>query len=72
MTALLGTLFIVWGWPIADPIATMVVATIIAVNAIGLFRETSSLLLGKSPGPKFLATVESAAHSVPGAFSTNG
>ncbi|HKZ83698.1 MAG TPA: cation diffusion facilitator family transporter [Anaerolineae bacterium] len=66
LAALLGTLFVIWGQPIADPIATIVVATIIAINAIGLFRENSSFLLGRSPGPEYLARLESLARSVPG------
>ena len=32
LAALLGTLFIVWGKPIADPLAALFVATIIAVS----------------------------------------
>jgi cation diffusion facilitator family transporter len=71
LAALLGTLFISWGMPIADPLATMVVATIIAINAIGLFRENSSLLLGKSPGPEFLANVVRTARSVPGVLGVH-
>lgn len=66
LAALTGTLFIWWGVPIADPIAAMVVATIIAFNAIGLFRDNLSFLLGRSPGPEFLARVEQAARSVEG------
>lgn len=48
--ALIGTLFILWSQPLADPIATIIVATIIAVTAIGVFRENLSFLLGRSPG----------------------
>ncbi len=70
LAALLGTLFITWGWPIADPIATIVVATIIAYNAIGLFRENLSLLLGRSPGLS-LANIESLARSVPGVLDVH-
>jgi cation diffusion facilitator family transporter len=66
LAALLGTLFIAWGWPLADPLAATAVATIIAYNAIGLFRENSSLLLGRSPGPEYLARLERLARSVPG------
>ena len=66
LAALAGTLFIWWGLPLADPIAAMVVATIIAFNAIGLFRDNVSFLLGRSPGPEFLAQVEWAARSVDG------
>lgn len=66
IAALIGTAFIVWGYPIADPIATIAVATIIAVNAVALFRENLSFLLGRSPGPEFVETVKRAALSVQG------
>lgn len=66
LAALVGTLFIWWGIPIGDPVATLVVATIIALNAIALFRENLSFLLGRSPGPEFLHRVEQAARSVDG------
>lgn len=49
IAALIGTFFIIGGTYIADPIASLVVATIIAYNAIGLFRENLSFLLGRSP-----------------------
>lgn len=66
LAALAAVLAIRWGYPIADPIASIAVATLIAANAIGLFRENASFLLGRSPGPEFLARVESVARSVPG------
>ncbi len=66
LAALAGTLFILWGYPLADPIAAIVVATIIAVNAVGLFRDNVSFLLGRSPGPEFMSRVEELALSVPG------
>jgi ferrous-iron efflux pump FieF len=66
LAALAGTLFVWWGVPLGDPLAAMVVATIIALNAVGLFRENLSFLLGRSPGPEFLARVERSAHSVEG------
>lgn len=72
VAALIGTLFIVRGHPIADPIATIIVATIIAVDAIALFRENVSFLLGRSPGPAFLAKVESQARSVDGVLGVHG
>lgn len=66
LAALTGTLLICWGLPLGDPIAAMVVATIIALSAIALFRENLSFLLGRSPGPEFIARVEQAARSVEG------
>ncbi|HET7680957.1 MAG TPA: cation diffusion facilitator family transporter [Xanthobacteraceae bacterium] len=69
LAALAGTLFIWWGWPLGDPIAAMVVGTIIAVNAIVLFRENLSFLLGRAPGPDFLRRIEEAARSVDGVLA---
>ena len=66
LAALAGTLFVMMGVTIADPLAAMVVATIIAVNAVGLFRENMSFLLGRAPSPEFMAKLEAAARSVPG------
>jgi len=66
LAALIGTLFIMWGIPIADPIASIVVATIIAYNGIKLLLENFSFLLGKSPGSEYMARLESLARSVPG------
>lgn len=66
LAALAAVILIPLGYPLADPIAAIVVATIIAANAITLFLENASILLGKSPGPQFLSKVESAARSVAG------
>ena len=66
LAALIGTLFVAWGKPIADPLAAIVVATIIAYNAVGLFRENASFLMGRSPEPQLLAEIERLARAVPG------
>lgn len=66
LAALAGTILIILGVPIADPIAAIAVATLIAYNAVGLFRENLSFLLGRSPGPEYLAKVESLVRSVAG------
>ena len=71
LAALVGILFILWGYPIADPIASLVVATTIAWNAIKLFRENASFLLGRAPGPDFQARVEHEARSVPGVLGVH-
>jgi len=71
VAALVGTLFVVWGEPVADPIASIVVATIIALNGIKLFAENFSFLLGRSPGPERLARMEASARSVPGVLGVH-
>ena len=71
IAALIGTIFIIQGEYIADPIASIVVATIIAYNAIGLFKENLSFLLGRSPGPELLKNVENLALSVEGVMGVH-
>jgi cation diffusion facilitator family transporter len=71
LAALFGTLGIIWGYPLADPLAAILVATLITVNAIGLFRENLSFLLGRSPGTEFLAKVKGLALSVPGVLGVH-
>ncbi len=66
LAALVGTLGIMWGTPLADPIAAIAVATLIAFNGIRLFQENLCFLIGRSPGPEFVAGVERLARSVPG------
>src|SRR3989304_1759455 len=66
VAALIGTLFIIWNKPIADPVASIVVATIIAYNGLKLFRENWNLLLGRSPGTEYLERIQATALSVPG------
>ena len=71
LAALLGTLSITWGWKLGDPLAAIIVATIIAYNAVGLFRENLSFLLGRSPGANYLNNIKSIARSVPGVLGVH-
>jgi cation diffusion facilitator family transporter len=64
--ALIGTLLAWAGYPVADPIAAIIVATVIAINAARLFRENLVFILGRAPDRKFLGQVEEIAWSVPG------
>jgi cation diffusion facilitator family transporter len=71
LAALIGTLCVLWGMPIADPIAAIVVATIIAVNAGGLFRENMSYLLGRAPSKDVMTQLENLALAVPGVLAVH-
>lgn len=66
LAALAGVIAIHRGYPLADPLAAVVVATLIAANAVGLLRENVCILMGSSPGPEFLRGVEAIARSVEG------
>ncbi|MGE5123908.1 MAG: cation diffusion facilitator family transporter [Acidobacteriaceae bacterium] len=72
LSALVGTLFIAIGYPLADPISTIIVATIIAINAIGVFRDNLGLVLGKSPGREYIDEVRKLALSSPGVLDVVG
>jgi len=72
LSALVGTIFISVGYPLADPIATIIVATIIAANAIGVFRDNLGLVLGKSPGKEYLDKVQQIALSTDGVLGVVG
>jgi cation diffusion facilitator family transporter len=71
LAALVGTLFVFWKKPIADPVASIIVATIIAYNAIKLFRENLSLLLGRSPEAEKLVEFERVAQGVRGVLGVH-
>jgi cation diffusion facilitator family transporter len=72
LSALVGTIFIAMGFPLADPIATIIVATIIAINAIGVFRDNLGLIMGKSPGPVYIEKIRQIAKSTPGVLGVVG
>lgn len=71
LAALIGTLFIMWGQPLADPIASIVVATIIAYNGIRLFIENLAFLIGRAPEAIYLAEIQKRARSVPGVLDVH-
>jgi len=72
LAATLGTIGVALGYPIADPLASIVVATMIAVNAVGLFRENLSLLIGRSPDPEPMQRIKTVALETPGVLGVHG
>lgn len=66
VAALGGILFVASGFPMADPIASIVVALVIAFNAVILWRENAALLMGASPEPAFYDKVRDISFSIPG------
>lgn len=66
VAALVGILLVAAGFPLADPIASIVVALVIAFNAVILWRENAALLMGASPEPAFYDRVREIAFSIPG------
>jgi cation diffusion facilitator family transporter len=71
VAALVGTLLLAAGVPLADPLAAVVVAAVIGYEAIKLFRANASLLLGRSPSSEYLARLHETARSVPGVIDVS-
>ncbi|MBI2853289.1 MAG: cation diffusion facilitator family transporter [Chloroflexi bacterium] len=69
--ALAGTLFVAREVPLADPLASMAVATVILVSAALLLRQNASFLIGRSPGPDFLAEAARLSMSVEGVLGVS-
>ncbi len=65
LAALAGAIFVARGVHIADPIASLVVAVLIAANGVGLFRDNARVLMGRAPGREFFEEVERLARTVP-------
>jgi len=72
LAAVLGTVGVSLGYAIADPLASIAVATIIAANAVGLFRQNLSLLIGRSPDPVPMQRIKTVALETPGVLGVHG
>lgn len=71
VAALIGTSLAIAGQEWADPLAAIVIATIITWKAVSLFRENLSLLIGRSPGREVLGAVREAALATPGVLGVH-
>lgn len=66
IAALVGTALVQAGIDVADPIASLVVATIILVNGVALFRENLSYLIGRALPPDEMKRLEDVIRGVAG------
>jgi ferrous-iron efflux pump FieF len=71
VAALVGIVLVSMGFGLADPIASIIVALIIAFNAVILWRENATLLMGASPDTAFYEKVSEIVFSVPGTIRTH-
>jgi ferrous-iron efflux pump FieF len=71
VAALVGIMFVANGFGLADPIASIVVALVIAFNAVMLWRENAAVLMGASPEPAFYDKVEKTAFAIPGVLQVH-
>ena len=66
LAALGGIALVAKGFPMADPIASIVVALVIAFNAVILWRENAAQLMGASPEAEFYDKIKQIAFGVKG------
>jgi cation diffusion facilitator family transporter len=66
IAALVGMSLAIAGFAQADPLAAVIIATIISWKAISLLRENMSLVIGRAPDPDMLATIKDIALATPG------
>jgi len=71
LAALVGIVLVSRGFPLADPIASIVVALVIAFNAVMLWRENAVVLMGASPDPEFYTQVSEIALTTPGVLQVH-
>ncbi len=66
IASLIALLLVGYGYLIADPIATMVVAAFIALSGVYLIRENVPYLIGKSPPDETIQQIRELAVSIEG------
>jgi len=71
VAALIGVALIVQGYRWADPLASIIVATVIAFGGLYLFKDNFHYLVGRAPSRQFMEKVESTAKSVKGVLGVH-
>lgn len=71
VAALIGLGLIARGYYLADPVASIIVAIVIAFGGLFLFKENFHYLVGRSPSSQFMEKVESIAKTVKGVLGVH-
>lgn len=66
VAALIAVILVGQGYHLADPVASIIVATVIALSGIYLFKDNVHYLIGRAPERQFMEKIESTAKSVKG------
>jgi len=70
--ALVGIILVATGHRLADPISSIILATLIAAGAIYLLADNFHTLVGKAPDEAFMDKLKSIAMEVPGVLDVHG
>ena len=71
VAALIAIVLVAQGYYLADPLASMFVATVIAIGGLYLFKDNVHYLVGRAPSRQFMEKVESTAKSVKGVLGVH-
>jgi len=71
VAALIAVFLVAQGYYWADPLASTIVAAIIASSGIYLFKDNFDYLVGKAPDRQFMENVELTAKSVKGVLGVH-
>jgi len=71
IAALIAVVLVAQGYYVADPLASTIVAAIIAISGLCLLKDNVHYLIGKAPSREFLEKVESTAKSVEGVLGVH-
>jgi len=71
IAALIAVILVAQGYNLADPVASMFVAGVIALSGIYLFKDNVHYLVGRAPGGEFVKKVETTAKSVKGVLGVH-
>jgi len=71
VAALIAVVFVAQGYYLADPLASVFVAIVIAFGGLYLFKDNVHYLVGRAPSREFMEKVESIAKSVEGVLGVH-
>jgi len=71
VAALTAVVFVAQGYYWANPLASTIVATVIALSGLYLFKDNVHYLVGRAPSGEFMEKVETTAESVKGVLGVH-
>jgi len=71
IAGLIAVILVAQGYNLADPIASIFVAAVIAMGGVYLFKDNVHYLIGRAPDEEFVRKVETAAKSVNGVLGVH-
>ena len=71
IVALIAIILVGQGYYLADPLASIIVAIVIAISGLYLFKDNVHYLVGKAPSKAFMEKIETVANSVEGVLGVH-